>query len=325
MKKAGKIVVYLILSLLVVVVVLMSYVKIGLPNVGAAPVLKIDATPEKIERGRYLANHVAVCIDCHSTRDWTKLTAPIVPGTLGVGGEKFDETIGLPGSIYSANITPYNLKDWTDGEIFRAITTGVKKDGSAIFPIMPYNRYREMDKEDIYAIIAYIRTLPGKQSVTPERTLDFPVNFIVNTIPEKASLKTIPAPNTAAYNEYIINAAACFNCHTDEKEGKWVGEPFAGNRAFQMPGGSVYSGNITPDKETGIGNWTKDAFIARFKAYADSGYVPPAVPTNSFQTVMPWTMYAGMKTSDLEAIYNYLQTVKPVRNPVTKFIPVKGS
>lgn len=320
MKKAGKIIVYIVLALFVLVGTALTYVKVGLPSVGEAPDLKVALTPEKIERGRYLANHVTICIDCHSTRDWTKLTAPIVKGPVGGGGEKFDESIGLPGSIFSANITPHNLQNWTDGEIFRAVTTGVKKDGSAIFPIMPYDRYREMDKEDIYAIIAYLRSLPAVQSVTPARKLNFPVNFIVNTIPKKADLKTLPVPGSPGYGAYVTNAAACMNCHTDEKEGKWVGEPFAGKRAFDMPGGVVSSANITPDPETGIGSWTREAFVTRFKSYTDSGYVAPTVKGGEFQTVMPWSMYSGMKESDLEAIYDYLQTVKPVKNKVVKFV-----
>ncbi|MDO9373699.1 MAG: c-type cytochrome [Ferruginibacter sp.] len=323
MKKAGKITIYILLALFVIIGSALTYVKVALPNVGDAPDLKVALTAEKIERGRYLANHVTICVDCHSTRDWSKLTAPILEGPVGGGGEKFDEAIGLPGSIYSANITPHNLGKWTDGEIFRAVTTGVKKDGSAIFPIMPYDRYREMDKEDIYAIIAYLRSLPAVETTTPKRRLDFPVNFIVNTIPKKADSKTLPAPTAPGYGAYVANAAACMNCHTDEKEGKWVGEPFAGKRSFTMPGGEVSSANITPDQETGIGSWTKEAFVARFKSYTDSAYVTPNVSGNEFQTVMPWTMYSGMKTSDLEAIYEYLRTVKPVKNKVVKFVPAK--
>jgi cytochrome c553 len=320
MKKRTKIILYIVASILIVIAGLFTYVIVGLPNVGAAPVIKIDANPARIERGKYLANHVTICIDCHSTRDWTKLTGPVILKTIGSGGERFDKASGLPGNIYSANITPYNLASWTDGEIFRAITTGVKKDGSAIFPIMPYNRYREMDREDIYSIIAYIRTLSPLQSTTPKRELDFPVNLIVNTIPVKAALQNLPAPATRAYGAYITNAAACFNCHTDEKDGKLAGEAFAGKREFKLPGGSVFSSNITPDKETGIGNWDKETFVAKFKSYADSGHVFPAVADNSFQTVMPWSMYSGMADSDLQAIYDYLRTVAPAKNAVVKFI-----
>ena len=84
---------------------------------------------------------------------------PLLPGSLGAGGQVFDAKIGFSGSVISPNITPYNLKNWTDGEIFRAITSGVRKDGSAIFPLMPWPYYAKMNREDLYDIIAYLRTL----------------------------------------------------------------------------------------------------------------------------------------------------------------------
>lgn len=76
------------------------------------------------------------------------------------GGEFFGPDLGFPGEFYSRNLTPANLRGWTDGEIFRAITAGVNKEGEALFPVMPYRNYSKMDKEDIYDIIAYLRTLP---------------------------------------------------------------------------------------------------------------------------------------------------------------------
>ncbi|WP_423145979.1 c-type cytochrome [Rubrolithibacter danxiaensis] len=325
MKKAGKILVFIFISIFIIVGALVSYVKFALPNVGKAPDLKVELTPARIERGKYLANHVTVCIDCHSKRDWTKLGGPLDPQTTGSGGEKFDSNVGFPGEVYSANITPFNLKNWTDGEIFRAITTGVKKDGSAIFPIMPYNSYRQMDKEDIYSIIAYIRTLPERKSTFPERKLDFPLNFIVNTIPTKADLKPIPnEKDQLAYGAYILNAAACKECHTKAENGNPVeGMELAGGRDFQLPSGTVFSANLTPDPETGIGKWTREQFVAKFQMFADSSYRPANVGAHDFQTIMPWGMYGGMKKSDLEAIYAYLKTVKPVKNEVTRFVTSK--
>ncbi|MFD2163211.1 c-type cytochrome [Paradesertivirga mongoliensis] len=323
MKKAGKIIIYIALVLIVTIGMLLSYVKFALPNVGEAPGLKVELTPERIERGKYLATHVTVCVDCHSSRDWSKFSGPIDPKSVGSGGEKFDQAAGLPGTIYSANITPHNLKNWTDGELFRAITTGVKKDGSAIFPIMPYASYGKMDKEDIYSIIAFIRTLPEQQTSSPERELDFPLNFIVNTIPAKATPQPIPpVSKPLEFGAYMVNASACFDCHTNVVDGTPIeGMDFAGGREFKLPGGSVFTANITPDKETGIGHWTKQQFVERFKSYADSGHSPKTVNGSEFQTVMPWTMYGGMKTQDLEAIYTYLRSVKPIKNQVTKFVP----
>jgi hypothetical protein len=81
----------------------------------------------------------------------------------------------------------------------------------------------------------------------------------------------------------------------------------------------VRSSNISPDSETGIGTWTQEMFIARFKAYADSSYVPASVSPGEFNTIMPWTMYAKMKEEDLSAIYAFLETVKPIENQVEKF------
>ncbi len=322
MKKAGKIIVYLVLTLVIGAGALLSYVKFALPNADAAPNISIELTPKRIARGKYLANHVSVCIDCHSTRDWSKLSGPLDTNGIGIGGQKFDHNIGFPGEVHVPNITPFNLKDWTDGEIYRAITSGVKKDGSAIFPIMPYNSYSKMDKEDIYSIVAYLRTLSPKESPKHERILDFPLNFLVNMMPVKAAHQNIPSEtDQLAYGAYLVNSASCKDCHTKQEKGKPLeGMDFAGGYEFKLPMGTVSSANITPDKETGIGTWTKEVFVNRFKAFENAHNVPKIQP-DGFQTVMPWTMYGAMETKDLEAIYAYLKTIKPVKNQVVKFSP----
>ena len=323
MKKARKIIVITVITLFIVLAGLLGYVKVALPDVGPVEELSVEITPERLERGKYLANHVTVCIDCHSERDWSLFSGPLKSAKIGSGGEKFDHGAGFPGEVYSPNITPHNLKNWTDGELYRAITAGVKKDGSAIFPLMPYQSYGKMDKEDIYSIIAYIRTLPEQASEMPKRKLDFPLNFIVNTIPKKPTPQPIPPANDSiAYGAYLVNSAGCGECHTKKDGASPVeGMEFAGGMNFVLPSGSVFSANITPDPETGIGKWSREQFIGRFKAYADSSYKPAKVGEGEFQTIMPWLMYSGMKDSDLEAIYAYLKTLKPVKNKVTKFAP----
>jgi cytochrome c2 len=323
MKKWRKIAIYVVLVLFVLIGSLLGYVKWALPNVGEPDkTLKVEITPTRLERGRYLANHVALCVDCHSTRDWTRFAGPHIQKTAGAGGEVFDEQIGFPGSVRSPNITPFNLKQWTDGELFRLITTGVTRDNKALINIMPYPAYGKMDKEDIYAIIAYIRTLEPKSTIYPQRKLNFPLNFLVNTIPKKPEFQKLPDPSdTLRYGGYLVNAAACVDCHTKQENGSNIqGVEFAGGRDFASPNGTLYSANITPDKQTGIGRWTKEQFIKRFKAYGPS-YDPPAVGEDGYQTIMPWTMYSGLTESDLGAMYAFLTTVKPIKNPVTKFIP----
>lgn len=320
-----KVLLTILIVILIAILSIGSYVKFALPNVGPPPDLKITSTPERVARGEYLANHVTLCMDCHSTREWDVFSAPILPGTLGKGGEYFGKEAGFPGKFYSKNITPFHLKDWTDGEIFRAITTGVAKDGSALFPVMPYSYYGRMDKEDIYDIIAYIRTLKPIDNNVPDRSVDFPFNFIINTIPVKAQLTTRPpVTDTLKYGAYLTNASACMECHTPVKDGQIIKEKeFIGGRQFDLPGVTIYAANLTPDIETGIGAWSADQFIQRFKAYNNPANLPKVVGSDN-QTVMPWAMLAGMDSTDLLAIYKYLHSLKPVKNKVEHFVQHTG-
>lgn len=293
--------------------------KILTPNI-AVPDIVVKSDEKLIKRGNYLANHVAVCMDCHSTRDWTRFSGPIEEGTLGKGGEYFGPEMGFPGTFYSKNITNWALDSWTDGEIFRAITSGVSKDGGALFPVMPYHYYSTMDRTDVYAIIAYLRTLPSIESDIPKAKADFPINFIMKTFPVAYRPNERPsADDRVAFGAYLVNAASCMDCHSPFRGGEVVvEEAFSGGRSFAMPSGMLYSANITPEIETGIGQWTDSTFVARFKAYEDWSLLP-LVKAEQVNTVMPWNMYAGMTRSDLEAIYAFLQTLKPIYNKVERY------
>lgn len=322
MKKLKKLVAYIVITVVLIVIGGVSYITLALPDVGKPEDIKIALTPQRIERGNYLANHVVVCVDCHSTRNWSQFAGPIDTTVIGAGGEKFDASVGFPGTVYVPNITPSHLKDWTDGELYRAITTGVKKDGSAIFPIMPWQYYGTMDREDVYSIIAYMRTLKPHAAEFPKRKLNFPLNLLVNTMPQKAHPGKRPAESdTLKYGEYLVQSAACKDCHTQAINGKLLaGMDFAGGKEFGMPGGvKLRSSNITPDKKTGIGSWTKEQFVSRFAQYGNGTARPVAVKQGEYQTIMPWWKYGGMKTADLEAMYTYLKTVKPVSNRFVEF------
>lgn len=317
----------LALGVLLVVVVGGGYIVLhaAYPKVGSAPELKVEITPERLARGEYLANHVTGCIDCHSTRDYTRYAAPMVVGSEGRGGEKFTEEMGLPGNFYAPNITPHHLGDWTDGELYRAITSGVSKDGRALFPLMPYPDFGKMDKEDIYSIIAYIRTLEPIKSEVPISEPSFPMNLIMRTIPAEPAHAPRPSrSDKLAYGRYLVSAAGCTHCHTPTEKGEPLpGMSFAGGAEFALPGGMLRTTNITPDVETGIGSWTEDMFVQRFKMFVDSSYVEPKIGPNDFQTIMPWLFYAGMEEEDLRAMYAYLRTVKPIKHAVERFTPKK--
>ena len=299
-----------------------AYVNFALPNTGDAEDIKVKATAQRIERGEYLANHVAVCMDCHSKRDWNLYAGPMINGTLGSGGELFDENLGFPGKIYARNITPHALADWTDGEIIKAITTGESKNGNALFPLMAYPRFGKMDKEDILSIVSYLRSIAPSSNVVPETELNFPVNLINRTLPKQANFQKIPAEKDSVnYGAYLVNVAGCVDCHSKTDKGQVIaGTEFGGGMEFKFPDGTLTSPNITMHKTNGIGSWSKEAFVQRFKMYSDSTYQPEAVGLSVNNTPMPWSMYTRMKTKDLEAIYTYLNSLKPKDNKVDKRI-----
>ena len=321
-----KVLLTVLVVLLVFIAGAVSYIKFALPNVEAAPDITVDRSAGRVAHGEYLANHVTICMDCHSTRDWSKFAGPVTPGTLGKGGEYFNEDLGFPGKFYSKNITPAHLSNWTDGDIYRAITTGVSKNDDPLFPVMPYSYYGRMDKEDIYDIIAYVRSLNPIQNVTPAHEVDFPMSFILNTIPKDEDPQTKP-PKTdlLKYGAYMTNAAGCRECHSPVERGQIIIEKaFTGGREFMMPNGMVRSANITPDEETGIGSWTAEIFVDRFKAYSNPDNLS-TLAKNEVNTVMPWSMYGGMDSTDLVAIYKYLVSLKPVKNKVVHFEEKVGS
>lgn len=327
MKKVFKFLGIIFVILLLVVIGAATYVKTALPNVGPPPDLKVEITPERVERGEYLANHVMLCMDCHGERDFSLFAAPPKPGSQGSGGEIFDQKFGFPGTFVAVNLTPFGIGDWTDGELYRAITCGVSKDGHALFPVMPYKNFGKMADEDIHSVIAYLRTLSPIENSLPTREIDFPVNFIINTMPIKGVPEAIPSKSDpVAYGKYMINAAGCAECHTKHEKGEVVGKYLAGGFVFPMPDGSVVrSANITQHPTKGIGSWTEETFMKRFKQYVtDSTKAVIPVEPGQMQTIMPWYMYAGMDSLDLKSIFAYLKTVEPVDESVITFEPKKN-
>lgn len=103
---------------------------------------------------------------------------------------------------------------------------------------------------------------------------------------------------------YLAVLGDCTACHTAPD-----GQPFAGGLALQTPFGTLVAQNITPDRETGIGNWTEDEFVAALhdgRGHNGTRLYP----------AMPYPAYTKMTDDDVRAIRAYLATVAPVRNKV---------
>ncbi|CAN5811868.1 hypothetical protein BH11BAC3_BH11BAC3_05850 [soil metagenome] len=285
-----------------------------------------DSMKNVIAKGEYLCLHVAVCLHCHSHRDFRKFAGPLIPGTAGMGGDKFSHDIldAIPGTLYAKNITPdkeTGIGDWTDDEIIRAVTQGINKKGDTLFPIMPYANFNHMAKEDLLSIIAYLRTLKPIKNLVPPRELMIPISM---AYPAPALQKSIDQnirpleTDTIKYGGYLTNMAGCFDCHTAFVKGQPdFANMYAGGNTFNIADFKVTSSNITPDSTNGIGSWSDAMFINKFSACRqEKGYNYNAGKTN---TVMPVVDYAGMTDADLKSIFAYLKTVKPINKKVVKY------
>ncbi len=123
----------------------------------------------------------------------------------------------------------------------------------------------------------------------------------VAAAPAEAQEKAPPSANPiVARGEYLARAGDCIACHTAPE-----GYVFAGGRAMPTPFGTLYSSNITSDRETGIGKWTADDFYKTMHSgrFPDGGLIYPA---------MPFASYTKITRADSDAIFAYLKSVPAV-------------
>jgi mono/diheme cytochrome c family protein len=329
MKTFFKIAGVAVLAVVALAAIGVSYLALRKPAQRPASAEKVEATPERVARGKYLVHHVSVCFDCHSERT-SAYALPIKPGREGVGGFIWDKRIGFPGTLAAANLTPdveTGLGRWTDGEILRAMREGVDREGNALFPIMPYGHYSKMSDDDAKSIVAYLRTIAPRHYAKPKKALDVPLNFIEKFIPQPIAAP-VPAPdktNEVAYGQYLVTIGACGECHTpkDNQGNPLPGMELAGGFEMLTPDFRVVTANITPHPSTFMGRATREEFIGRFRAF--QGYTAETAPKaeKGKNTLMPWIAYSGLTNEDLGAMYAYLKTVPPVEHRVNSFPDAK--
>jgi mono/diheme cytochrome c family protein len=263
----------------------------------------IQPTAERLARGRYLVEKVANCLDCHSQRDWSRLGGPVVAGTEGQGAPF--SVLGPP--VHSADITSAALSHWTDGEIARALTSGIGRDGNAVHPFMPHDAYSRLDAEDVRSVVVYLRALPPIDHSVPRTREKWPIRLLGRLLSKPhVSPEPVDRRDSVAYGRYLVTIAECRLCHGDD---------LSGGRTFRIPGTEATedSANITPHPSALPGQWSRENFVALFKSLDTEEAIE--VPPGQVNTVMPWARLAGLSEADLGAIYDYLQTVPPVETP----------
>ena len=274
------------------------------PASGTPAQLKVERTEARVARGHYLFS-LAACNSCHLARDFSHFAGPPL------------DPAQHPEAPHAPNLTAdpqTGLGRWTDAEIVRAIREGIGRDGKPLDPAMPYQLYRQLSDEDVFALTAYIRTLSPVACPLARAAAG-----LTSLLQRRAGVQAVPHvekvdPNDRVrYGEYLATAARCIDCHT-RPDGGNMG---AGGRIFHIPGAVVASANLTPSASAGIGRWSEQDFLDRFlqyRSYAEKG--APAVGPEGF-TVMPWLELSQLAPDDLRAIFAYLRTLPPSSAEVT--------
>ena len=171
------------------------------------------------------------------------------------------------------------------------------------------------------------------------------VATIGSTADLEAQAKAAVAADKIEHGKYLVTTGGCEDCHTPWAKGPngppapdparafsghpasikltqpprlnegWGMVSSATNTAFSGAWGVSFAANLTPDKETGLGNWTEEMFISTLRKGRHAGVQRELLPP------MPWPAYSQMTDQDLRSIFAYLRTLKPLKNAVPAPVP----
>lgn len=275
-------------------------------------------------QGRYIAT-IAGCTSCHTpykaeyqnpqnlTLEQIQTiafdeTAAIDVDKFLAGGRPFD--LGPAGVVYTRNLTSDDetgIGTWTDEQVKIAIKTGLDINGKTLFPVMPYHVYNGMADADLDAVVSFIRSVNIVSNKVPEKTVN---TEGMPTLPYTNGIIAPEGTDKAARGAYLVNSVmGCADCHTpvDPATGAALMDKHLGGRQpYEGPWGIVYGGNITPDTETGIGDWTEEE-IKR-------ALVAGIAKDGRRLILMPWYVYSSLTQEDADAVVFYLKNVLPAVN-----------
>jgi mono/diheme cytochrome c family protein len=285
----------------------------------------VERTPERLQRGSYLVNQVMACPACHTTR---------ATGNVLVDPERTDAYLGggnsyvshSLGTLWIPNLTPdaeTGIGAWKDDEVMRALRDGVSRDGHFLIPLMPYASFQHLADEDARAVVAYLRSIPPykQPKVREDNKLGFmqKVLFKVVGVQMHAPAGGVAAPDRAdkiAYGHYLVRIGICTECHSlSEKGPRPETDPLylaGSDQAFEDPAlGQTYARNLTPDPETGLGNYDAAAIKQALRAGRRLDGKRMAAPMS---VIIPHV--SGLTEDDMDALVAYLKSIPAARNKV---------
>jgi mono/diheme cytochrome c family protein len=268
----------------------------------ASSALAGESDPQEfteIERGRYLAI-LSDCASCHT-----------VPGSNRpfAGGRAIETPFG---NIVAPNITPdpeTGIGSWSDEAFDAAVRGGIRRNGSRLYPAMPYNAYTKMSRSDVLAIRAYLNTVTPVRNAVEANTLPFPFNIraslrVWNALYFKAGEYRTDPHQSAEWNRgaFLVDGPGhCGACHTPKT---FLG----GDKTDQYLRGAWLQGwsspDITNDARVGLGSWSQQDLVA----YLKSGHNRVTAATGPMgEAVTLSTTF--MTDPDLKAIATYLKSL----------------
>lgn len=298
---------------LILVAVLFIHFR-GIPSYEVVPIdHEVVTTPAQIKKGKKFV--LTLCASCHMNQETGKLT----------GKQMLDIPTEF-GSIFTPNITQdneYGIGTWTDADLIRLLRTGIKKDGQYAPPYMA--KLPQMADQDLDAIVSFLKS--DDPLMQADATPDKPCEpaFLVKLLSQFA-FKPLPLPTTeiplpdtldvVGYGKYLAHNFDCYSCHSADFKSINSMEPTlsggyfgGGNPILNEQGEVIPSPNLTPDKETGIGNWSKESFVKAVKYGEVEGQ--PALQ-------YPMAPYSLLTDYEVGCIYDYLQTIPAISNKVER-------
>lgn len=278
---------------------------------GLAPITAaaIDAT--LLARGEYMFK-AAGCYGCHTD---VKAKGPAL-----AGGAKLATPFG---DFYPPNITPdreHGIGAWSDEDFRRALREGVSPRGYRYYPAFPYTAYTLLHDDDIRAIKAYIFAQPARAQANRKHELVWyarrPLLFFWKTLYFDRGPYVPDPARSAQWNRgaYLANAAVhCGECHTPRTRLGGLNEDrhFAGTR--DGPDGALVP-NITPDKRTGIGGWSRSELYD----YLETGATPDGDYAGDLMAEVIDNSTQPLTRDDRAAIVEYVLSLPPIEHAVRK-------
>ncbi|MCG6941571.1 MAG: cytochrome c [Thiohalocapsa sp.] len=263
-----------------------------------------SAANATVERGRYLF-HAALCGVCHTAKGGKPLA----------GGRAIESPFG---TFYTSNITPdpdYGIGGWSDEDFVRALSEGVSPSGTSYYPAFPYTSFTKLTREDKLALKAYLDTVePVAQPNRPHELAWFPawrwpIGIWKALYFHPGTFQPDPARgDTWNRGAYLAEAAThCAECHSPRNVFGAVeqGARYSGADAGIEGGGTP---NITPDKATGIGTWTRSMLAF----YLEIGMDPSGDFAGGAMAHVIDEGTAKLTADDRAAIAEYILSLPPI-------------